>query len=283
MNIPVPDDEWAVNRQHVVKVVMRGQESSTLPPDVFVNALFENGVLMNNDCENVIITIPHNNRKRFVYGEVFYTHRQEFSITYNQETISFLLLDPYDSRVQVTLLHMPVETTERAIRFIFNAINKDFCVSEVRVAPGKQRRHDRWQLMVECENVNDIPHCFILPNMGPKYEDLKIKVFVEGRKPLRDTSAPLPLHQVGAQKEDNQENTTFPNSATDALAQPAVIDDTKEKGTGSQATPALQNHPSTHTPSARPRARPTPSPNEVQPNLKKNETSGQIRQLKPCP
>ena len=158
MNITVPDDEWAVNRQHVVKVVMRGQESSTLPPDVFVNALFENGVLMNNDCENVIITIPHNNRKRFVYGEVFYTHRQEFSITYNHETISFLLLDPYDSRVQVTLLHMPVETTERAIRFIFNAINKDFCVSEVRVAPGKQRRHDRWQLSVESENVNDIPH-----------------------------------------------------------------------------------------------------------------------------
>ena len=167
MNIPVPDDEWAVNRQAVVKVVMRGPETSTLPPDVFVNALYENGVLMANDCDNVIITIPHNNRKRFVYGEVFYTHRQEFSITYNQETTSFLFLDPYDSRVQVTLLHMPVETTERAIRFIFHAINKDFSVSDFRVAPGKQRRHDRWQLKVECENVNDIPHCFILPNMGP--------------------------------------------------------------------------------------------------------------------
>ena len=199
-----------------------------------------------------------------MYGDVFYTYRQEFSITHNHETTSFLLLDPYDSRVQVTLLHMPVETTESAIRFIFHAINKDFSVSDVRVAPGKQRRHDRWQLKVECENVNDIPHCFILPNMGPEYEDLKIKVFVEGRKPLRDTSAPLPQHQVNAHEEDNQENTTDPKSTRDTLA---LLDDAKEKGC--QATPALQNHTSTHTPSARPRSRPTPSPNEVQPNLKK--------------
>ena len=178
MNIAVPDDEWAINRQHVVKVVMRGTDASTLPPDAFVNALYENSILMDNNCDNVIMTIPHNNRKRFVYGEVSYTHRQEFSITYNDETILFLLLDPYDSRVQVTLLHMPVETTERAIRFIFNAINKDFCVSEVRVAPGKQRRHDRWQLMEECNDVGDIQHSFVLPNMGPEYEDLTIKVLV---------------------------------------------------------------------------------------------------------
>ena len=159
---------------------------------------------------------------------------------------------------------MPVETTERAIRFIFNAINKDFCVSEVRVAPGRQRRHDRWQLMVECDDVGDIPHSFILPKMGPEYEDLKIKVFVDGRKPCRDTSAPLPQpsHDEGI-----LENTTDPNNTTLPLAQPAVLPSTTEENR--QATPAFQNHPPTHTPSARPRQRPTPSPSEDQPNLKK--------------
>ena len=111
---------------------------------------------------------------------------------HNNEIISFLLLDPYDTRFQVTLLHMPVETSERAIKYIFNTIYSDICVSDVRVAPGKQRRHDRWQLMVECNDIQEIPHSFILPNMGPEYEDLKIKVFIEGRQAFSDIPPPLP-------------------------------------------------------------------------------------------
>ena len=75
MNIYVPDDEWCINSKHVVKVVMKGTEASTLPPDVFVNAFYENCILKDNICDNVIITIPHNNRKIFVYGEVSYIHR----------------------------------------------------------------------------------------------------------------------------------------------------------------------------------------------------------------
>ena len=46
--ICVPDDAWAINSQHVVKVVLRGTGASELPPDVFVQALFENDVLKDN-------------------------------------------------------------------------------------------------------------------------------------------------------------------------------------------------------------------------------------------
>ena len=128
--ISVPDEEWIINSKKVVKVVLKGEEASTLPPDVFIDALHDNGVLKDSNISNVRITIPHNNRKRFVYGDVNYSHRQTFSITYRQDNISFLLLDPDDARVQVTLLHMPIETSEGAIRHIFNEINYDFCVKE---------------------------------------------------------------------------------------------------------------------------------------------------------
>ena len=50
--ICVPDDAWAINSQHVVKVVLRGTGASELPPDVFVQALFENGVLEDNIVSN---------------------------------------------------------------------------------------------------------------------------------------------------------------------------------------------------------------------------------------
>ena len=48
--------------------------------------------------------------------------------------------------------------------------------------------HDRWQLLIECSDIDDIPQLFILPNMGPDGEHLMIKVFVEGRKAVSDIS-----------------------------------------------------------------------------------------------
>ena len=257
-HISVPDDEWVINNKKVVKVVLRGAEASTLPPDVFVKALYDNGVLKNNDSRNVKITISHNNRKRFVYGDVNYEHRQSFSIYHNQNNISFLLLDPDDARVQVTLLHMPIETSERAIKYIFNEINTDFSVSDIKVAPGKQMRHDRWQLMIECTDIEEIPHTFVLPNMGPEREHLKIKVFVEGRKAIDDLPQPLSTHDPHQCKDTTEQtNTSLPRSASlgSLIEQPPAV------------TPANQPLPPTFTPTTRPR--PTPSPNENQPFLKR--------------
>ena len=77
-----------------MKVVLRGEEASTLPPDVFVKALHDNGVLKDNDSRNIRMTVPRKNRKRIVYGDVNNVHRQKFSIDYNSDKISFLLLDP---------------------------------------------------------------------------------------------------------------------------------------------------------------------------------------------
>ena len=82
MNIYVPDDEWCINSKHVVNAVMKGTEGSTLPPDLFVNALYENFIVKDNNCDNVVITIPKYNRKRFVYGEVSYTNHHTFSIAH---------------------------------------------------------------------------------------------------------------------------------------------------------------------------------------------------------
>ena len=272
--ISVPEEEWVINRKKVVKVVLKGEEASTLPPDVFINALHDNGVLKDNNSSNIRMTIPHNNRKRFVYGDVNYSHRQTFSITYKQDNISFLLLDPDDARVQVTLLHMPIETSEGAIRHIFNEINSDFCVSDVKVAPGKQMRHDRWQLMIECSDIDEIPHLFILPNMGPEREHLKVKVFVEGRKTISDL--PLPLSsRFSEQQSDALEPAN--NSLTHSTSQDTL---TKQP---SAATPTKQPPPPIFTPSCRPR--PTPSPTEEQPDMKRvrpenNDVQGDSNSIK---
>ena len=54
------------------------------------------------------------------------------------------------------------------------------------------------------------------------------------------------------------------------LAQPAVLHSaTEEEREATEFTTAPQIHPPTHTPSVRQRPRPTPSPNEDRPNLKR--------------
>ena len=257
IHISVPENKWVTNSKKVVKVVLRGEEASTLPPNVFINALYENGVLKDNISNKVRMTIPHNKRKIFVYGDVNYSHRQTFSISYKEVMISFLLLDPDDARVQVTLLHMPIETSEGAIEYIFNEINSDLCVSDIKVAPGKQQRHDRWQLMIECSDIDEIPHAFILPNMGPEGEDLKIKVFVEGRKAISDLPIPNSSH------ESQQLNETL-EPANNLLTHRSAPHDTLPKQPAA-ATPF--NKQPIFTPTSRPR--PSPSPNEVQPDLKR--------------
>ena len=176
----LPNDTWGdTDSEGVLKVIMRGPSAARLPPDAFINILFENNILSENNFEKIRIVIQDNNRKRYVFGNVSYTHRQQFTANYNNEELSFLLIDPRDKRTVVTLLHMPIQTTEKAIRHIFSALDEECVVSDVKVAPGTQMRHDRWQLLLECQNKDKIPDSFILSKMGIEGEDIVVKVFLE--------------------------------------------------------------------------------------------------------
>ena len=177
--IDVPDDLWPEITDGVAKVVLTGVGASALPPDIFLKALKDNGII--NDIKATKVNIPFSKRKRVVYGCLKFKHKQSFSIQYKQNEISFLILDPNDTRVEMTLLHMLINTTKEIITYIFNAINPKWIPSDIRLEPGIEQRHDRWQLMLQCNDVKDIPHHFILPKRGPEKENLTIKLFVTGR------------------------------------------------------------------------------------------------------
>ena len=81
------------------------------------------------------------------------------------------------ARLVIRLISLCTEVLE----YIFNAINPNWKTSEIRLEPGVEMRHDRWQLMLECSDRNEIPHYIGLPKRGAEKEDLKIKVFVTGR------------------------------------------------------------------------------------------------------
>ena len=160
---------------------MTGKGASSLPPDVFRKALSDNGIIEHNDVDSIRVNIPFSKRKRVVYGNLKFKHKQTFDIEYEGNTISFVLYDPNDSRAEITLLHMPINTTQEIITYIFNAINPKWIPSDIRLEPGIEQRHDRWQLMLQCNDVGEIPHQFTLPRRGPEKENLTIKVFVTGR------------------------------------------------------------------------------------------------------
>ena len=182
-SIKVPAELWSVPDVKVCKVILRGPDAHDLPYDVFINALKDHGIFQNNDTTGVQVNISSTARKRTVFGKLKFAHRQTFEIEYKKTNITFLLIDPSDKRLEITLLHMPYQTTPGAIQYIFTNLNKNWHVSDIKHAPGDQMRNDRWQLSLDCDNKELIPHTFILPNMGVEGEDLKIKVRVRGRKP----------------------------------------------------------------------------------------------------
>ena len=105
----------------------------------------DNGIFVNNDMSGVHVNISETPRKRTVYGKLKFKHRQTFDIIYLGSTVTFLLIDPHDTRLEITLLHMPYQTTPAAISHIFSVLNKDWHVSDIQHSPGKQMRNDRWQ------------------------------------------------------------------------------------------------------------------------------------------
>ena len=157
-SIKVPAELWSVFDVKVCKVILRGPNANSLPYDVFINALKDNGIFSNNDMTGVQVNISNSPRKRTVFGKLVFSHRQTFDIEYLGTSVSFLLIDPSDKRLEITLLHMPFQTTPKAIEYIFTNLNKDWNVSDIKHAPGNQKRNDRWQLFLKCENKNHIPH-----------------------------------------------------------------------------------------------------------------------------
>ena len=161
--------------------MLSGDQASNVPNDIFISALKDHGVFKNNDTNNVNVLIPKTKRKRFVFGDLYFKHRQSFEMNYMENIITFLLIDQNDDRSEITLLHMPLRTTPAAIEFIFKTLNDAWVVSDIKHAPGKERRLDRWQCLLQCDDKSTIPHSFILPKMSPDNDDLTVKVFVNGR------------------------------------------------------------------------------------------------------
>ena len=95
--------------------------------------------------------------------------------------LSLLLIDPNDTRAEITLLHMPIQTNSAVIEHIFLSMNSKWRTSGIRHAPGEQKRGDRWQLYLECDDRKSIPDEFVLNEMGPEGQDIKVKIFVNGR------------------------------------------------------------------------------------------------------
>ena len=93
--------------------MLTGVGASALPPDIFLKVLKDNGII--SDIKATKVNIPFFKRKRVVYGCLKFKHKQSFSIQYKQNEISFLILDPNDTRVELTLLHMPINTTKEII------------------------------------------------------------------------------------------------------------------------------------------------------------------------
>ena len=136
-DIDVPDDLWPEITDGVAKVVLTGVGASALPPDIFLIALKDNNIINECDIVTTKVSIPFSKRKRMVYGCLKYKHKQSFDLNYKGNVITFLLIDPYDTRFELTLLHMPINTTKEIITYIFNVLNPKWIPSDIRLEPGK--------------------------------------------------------------------------------------------------------------------------------------------------
>ena len=90
------------------------------------------------------------------------------NILYEGHLLTLLLIDPNDTRAKITLLHMPIQTNPAVIEHIFLTMNSEWRTSGIRHAPGEQKRGDRWQLYLECDDKKSIPEGFLLSEMGPE-------------------------------------------------------------------------------------------------------------------
>ena len=141
--------------------------------------LIDNAIIsgdVNNKCRIVYF---ESKRKRYVYAKSLNCYyRQRIQIVSQGKNLHLLLIDPFESRAEVALLHMPIETNPAVIEHIFQSLNPEWKASAIKQVPGEQMRADRWKLLVACSDKRLIPQGFVLPEMGPERQDVNVKVFV---------------------------------------------------------------------------------------------------------
>ncbi len=114
-------------------------------------------------------------------------------------------------------------------------------------------RHDRWQAMISYECRNLLPDHFVLRDLGPENENLKVKLFIEGRKSPQNDDPTLMTTKSSSSHAQRQ---TAP--APHAPPAPYSSSDTTTLPTPPPPTPA--NHvPSSSCPPA-PAAQPNAQP-----------------------
>ena len=69
-HIDISDDFWSEKTYgRVAKVILKGVGAYSLPPDAFLNALQEHGIIKKENVNQVQVMIHASKRKRFVYME----------------------------------------------------------------------------------------------------------------------------------------------------------------------------------------------------------------------
>ena len=97
--VSVPSHLWAENTENVVMVVvMKPYFGMKLPVHLFVKALLEKGVLKKENYRKIKIIATEEEEIWYVYGNVNFTHEQEFPYFIKGDKLMFHLFD-------LTLLH----------------------------------------------------------------------------------------------------------------------------------------------------------------------------------
>ena len=193
---------------------------------------------------SIRIIILDSKRKRYVYcQQLNYKHRQTIEFIHDGLKFSLLLIDPNDSRAELTLLHMPIETNNVVIDHIFKSLNPKWVTSDIKHAPGDQKRGDRWELCLDCEDKNLIPDEIILYEMGPEHQDITVKVFVSGRPAKKKQRA----NQFSDKADDI--SSSCQTSSTPLPPKPPLTRHPRNKSQPLPCQPFPQLTPaSTHTP-----------------------------------
>ena len=195
----------------VLKVIIKGDDCEKITNDCLYNLLKHNKIILDDDEKQVDILVIETKRKRYVYAEQLnYKHRQSIDFVHDGHTFSLLLIDPNDSRAELTLLHMPIGTNSVVIDHIFKSLNPKWVTSDIKHAPGDKKRGDRWELCVDCEDKNMIPDEIVLFEMGPEDQDITVKVFVSGRPVKRKEKANQSSNKADNIQSSSQTNSTPP-------------------------------------------------------------------------
>ena len=132
----VPKNLWSEISTEVVKVIIKGTGAERLPNEILQRELKNRAIILDDNDNDINISIIESKRKRYVYAmKLKYEHRQTVNILYEGHLLSLLLIDPNDTRAEITLLHMPIQTNPAVIEHIFMTMNSEWRTSGIRHAP----------------------------------------------------------------------------------------------------------------------------------------------------